>query len=123
MTRSVTRRFLTITAISALALALLAGTAPAAAAASPARSYIVVLNDGTDAAQVARQHASRFDLDLGFVYRHALRGYSAVVPAAALGSLRADSRVAFVERDASMRAFTTQTGATWGIDRTDQRTL
>jgi subtilisin family serine protease len=37
--------------------------------------------------------------------------------------LLADSRVASVERDAEMTASTTQAGATWGIDRIDQRSL
>ena len=34
-----------------------------------------------------------------------------------------DARVAYVERDQPVRASTTQVGATWGIDRTDQRAL
>jgi subtilisin family serine protease len=45
------------------------------------------------------------------------------VPAAALDALRADARVAFVESDATVRANATQTGATWGLDRVDQRAL
>jgi subtilisin family serine protease len=45
------------------------------------------------------------------------------VPAAALDALRADSRVAYVESDATVRANATQTGATWGLDRVDQRAL
>src|SRR5207245_2735672 len=48
---------------------------------------------------------------------------SALVPAAALDALRNDARVAYVERDQTVHAVTTETGATWGIDRTDQRAL
>jgi subtilisin family serine protease len=45
------------------------------------------------------------------------------VPAGSLAGLSADSRVAYVERDSIVRASTTQTGATWGLDRIDQRAL
>ena len=112
------RRFLTLLALIAFALV------PASTAGSaPAQSYIVVLNSGSNAGAVAAEHASSLGLDVGFVYRHALKGYSALVPADALDDLRADSRVAYVERDAIVHATTTQTNATWGLDRIDQRAL
>jgi subtilisin family serine protease len=112
------RRFLTVLALLALALV------PASTAGSaPAQSYIVVLESGANPAAVAAEHASSLGVDVGFVYRHALKGYSALVPAAALDDLRADSRVAYVERDATVHATTTQTSATWGLDRIDQRAL
>ena len=82
-----------------------------------------MLKDGTNPAAVAADHAARYGLDVGFVYRHALNGYSAVVPATSLDALRADARVAYVERDSTVHVDTTQTGATWGIDRVDQRAL
>ena len=72
---------------------------------------------------MAAEHAQEFGVELGFVYRHALKGYSALVPAGALDDLRADARVAYVERDATVRATATQSGATWGLDRIDQRAL
>ena len=106
--------------LSLLVLALI----PAATAGSAAQlGTIVVLKDGTNPAAVAADHAARYGLDVGFVYRHALKGYSAVVPATSLDALRADARVAFVEADSTVHATTTQTGATWGLDRTDQRAL
>ena len=106
--------------LSLLVLALI----PAATAGSAAQlGTIVVLKDGTNPAAVAADHAARYGLDVGFVYRHALKGYSAVVPATSLDALRADARVAFVESDSTVHATTTQTGATWGLDRTDQRAL
>ena len=106
--------------LSLLVLALV----PAATAGSAGQlGTIVVLNDGSDPAAVAADHAARYGIEVGFVYRHALKGYSAIVPAASLDTLRADARVAFVEPDSTVRATTTQTGATWGLDRTDQRAL
>ena len=87
------------------------------------QGYIVVLKPGTDAGAVAAEHAVRLGLQVGFVYTRALQGYSALVPPASLDALRNDARVAYVERDQPVRAVTTQSGATWGIDRTDQRAL
>jgi subtilisin family serine protease len=109
-----------IVVLSLLVLALI----PAATAGSAGQlGTIVVLKDGTNPAAVAADHAARYGVDVGFVYRHALKGYSAVVPSASLGALRADARVAYVEADSTVHATTTQTGATWGLDRTDQRAL
>ena len=112
--------------LSLLVLALI----PAATAGSAGElGYIVVLEDtaarggNTSSAAIAADHAATYGLNVGFVYSHALKGYSAVVPADSLAALRADSRVAYVERDTTVRVNTTQTGATWGIDRIDQRSL
>jgi len=90
--------------------------------ASP-QGYIVVLKPGANPAAVAAEHAVRLGLQVGFVYTQALQGYSALVPAATLDAVRNDPRVAYVERDQPVHALTTQIGATWGIDRTDQRAL
>lgn len=87
------------------------------------QGYIVLLRAGTNPGEVAAEHAVQLGLRVSFVYTHALLGYAAAVPAASLDALRADPRVAFVERDQQVRALTTQAGATWGIDRTDQRAL
>ena len=84
--------------------------------------YIVVLRPGTAApAAVAADQVGRLGGTVGFVYQHALSGYSARLPVAAVGALAADPRVAWVERDGIMKADATQTGATWGLDRIDQR--
>ena len=109
-----------IVVLGLLVLALI----PAATAGSAGQlGTIVVLKDGTNPAAVAAEHASRYGVDVGFVYRNALKGYSAVVPTASLDAIRADTRVAYVERDSTVHVDTTQTGATWGIDRVDQRAL
>src|SRR2546422_208472 len=110
-------------AIVVLALCAIAVVPVAGADGVSPQGYIVVLKPGTNPAAVAAEHTVRLGLQVGFVYTQALQGYSALVPAAALDALRNDACVAYVERDQPVRASTTQTGATWGIDRTDQRAL
>jgi hypothetical protein len=119
------KRILVLAALAAVGAVVLALPAqalpPQAAAAAP---YIVVLKTGVDAQAVAALHAGRYGVGVGFVYRgYALYGYSAEVPGASLNALRADPNVAYVEPDGEMSAFSTQTGATWGLDRIDQRSL
>jgi subtilisin family serine protease len=99
------------------ALLVLAACFPSAASAAPER-YIVVLKDGvSDSAEVARQHSSRHGASVGFVYGHALKGYSATIPSERVAVLRADSRVAYVVSDGVASAVA-QT-LPWGIDRVD----
>jgi subtilisin family serine protease len=112
------RRFTIVLALLVLALVPAAG-----AGGVTGERYIVVLESGANPGAVAAEHATRLGLQVGFVYSHALRGYSALVPAGALAGLRADARVAYVERDQPVRAIATQQNATWGIDRVDQRAL
>ena len=86
--------------------------------------YIVTLRDSVaDPAAVARQHAGLLGGRVSQVYSHALKGYAATLPQVLLTRLIADPRVLSIEADGIMRADTTQTGATWGIDRIDQRNL
>ena len=54
-------------------------------------------------------------------YRRALNGFTAELSADALADVRSDPAVAYVEPDAIVSAGATQTGATWGLDRIDQR--
>ena len=66
-----------------------------------------------------------------FMYGAALNGYSAYLPAKALEAVRADPAVEYIEADAvitldreeAMGSYATQAGATWGLDRIDQRNL
>ena len=111
-----------IVVMFALALALVTQSAVARPALSLGR-YIVTLRDSvSDPAAVARSHA-RFGARITNVYSHALKGYSATLPQALVAVLARDARVASIERDGIMRADTIQSGATWGIDRIDQRNL
>jgi subtilisin family serine protease len=110
---------------STLLVLLVLALVPAATAGSAAapQGYIVVLESGANPAVVASDHARRFGVEVGFVYRNALRGYSALVPAGSLDDVVADSRVAYIERDSIRSVNATQTGATWGLDRIDQASL
>ena len=62
----------------------------------------------------------------GVLVEHAyttLGGFSARLSPAQLDELRSDPAVAFVEEDSVVSVDATQSGATWGLDRVDQRTL
>jgi subtilisin family serine protease len=105
------------------AVTVSSGLAGAASTGPPAR-YIVVLKDSVlQPSAVSAAHARTFGLDVALVYRHALKGYSATIPSAAVGALAADPRVAYVEPDRTMRAVASQSPATWGLDRIDQANL
>lgn len=102
---------------------LLAVSAPAVGAAGDA-GYIVVLKDArSSSAAVAKEHLRRYGVSASQVYSHALRGYAARLNAAQLRSLRADRSVSMVVPDGIATIDETQTGATWGLDRIDQRKL
>jgi subtilisin len=62
--------------------------------------YIVVLEDSVeDPGAVARAQTASHGGRVGFVYRYALKGYSAVLSKAAVEALRSDPRVKFVTPD------------------------
>ncbi len=67
-------------------------------------SYIVVLRDGVDARSVAQEHANAHALRVAHVYSHALKGYTARIPAASLARVKADRRVLFVSADRVVHA-------------------
>jgi subtilisin family serine protease len=96
-----------------------ADPAVAAAAARPAIAgrFIVTLKDRTNPAGVAQEHGVRPD----FIYTHALTGFAGRISDAARQGLLRDSRVTRVEPDGIATIVTAETGATWGLDRVDQR--
>ena len=81
--------------------------------------FIVTLRERSDPAAVAREYGVRPD----FVYRHALTGFAGSIAAAARSGLLRDARVARVEPDGIATIVTTQSNATWGLDRIDQARL
>jgi subtilisin family serine protease len=92
--------------------------ASARAGTTPGR-FIVTLRERTDPAGVAREHGVRPD----FVYHHALTGFAGEISDAARAGLLRDARVTRVEPDGIATIVTTQSNATWGLDRIDQRAL
>ena len=86
--------------------------------------YIVVLGDRQhDAAGVADEVSRRFNARVLFVYDKALTGFAIELPEPAAAALLNDGRVKYVEEDGVVTADTTQTSATWGLDRIDQHNL
>ena len=88
--------------------------------------YIVVLKDDvTDVESEAIRLSRDFggDRNGGHTYEHAIKGFSVRMPEARAAKLADDPRVAFVEEDGVVSLVTTQTNATWGLDRIDQRDL
>ena len=74
-------------------------------------------------ANVAQQMASQHGVRVSRSYGHALRGFVVQADVNALGRLLRDQRVAYIEEDGYVSISATQSGATWGIDRVDQRDL
>src|SRR5437868_970384 len=88
--------------------------------------YVVVLKDNVPASEVASIAASLTGAHGGsakHIYTHALKGFSVALPEAAAAALSRDPRVDYVEEDGVVSASDTQYGATWGLDRIDQRDL
>jgi subtilisin family serine protease len=63
--------------------------------------YIVVLRDSVERpGRVAARHSENRDARISQVYRHALKGYAAMITPAELSAVRQDPNVAYVEPDA-----------------------
>jgi subtilisin family serine protease len=109
----------------AVCAAGVAGAASARTDDNPAWStYIVTLRPATgDSGSIASALASRLGGSVSHVYSRALDGFAIRLPDAIASRLAADQRVWSIEPDQVVTADTTQTGATWGLDRIDQRAL
>jgi aqualysin 1 len=123
------------TALTGFLLAALLGS-PLAAAADPLempaqpfaesapipQRYIVVFNarvtnPAAEAARLMRGSGGQ----IHYTYQSALRGFAATIPDAAYQGISMNPNVAYIEQDATVSlATTTQTNATWGLDRIDQ---
>lgn len=89
------------------------------ASVSVAGRFIVTLRQSVNASDVARAHGVQPD----FVYTRALNGFAGFMSDAARSGLLRDARVVEIEPDGIVEAYTTQTNATWGLDRIDQVAL
>lgn len=86
--------------------------------------YIVRLRDTTpNAAALSAQLAQQSGAQLLFRYESAIKGFAARMSAAAAQALTNNPNVESVEQDATVSLNATQAGATWGLDRIDQRNL
>jgi subtilisin family serine protease len=81
--------------------------------------YIVVLKDGAD----ARSIAAVAGVSPKYVYDAVLNGFAAQLNAGQLNALQHNPNVDYIEQDGEVTADATQTNATWGLDRIDQRAL
>ena len=98
--------------------------APATAGAKIPGQYIVRLRDDVqDVAGIAAEIADANGGTIRFLYTHAIKGFAINIRDAAAADIARHSRVLYVEQDQVVRLVETQTGATWGLDRIDQRNL
>jgi subtilisin family serine protease len=97
------------------------GAAPVLAAARDGidGAYIVVLKEGAN----PRSVAAVAGVSPRYVYTAALNGFAATLNHGQLNALSHNPNVAYIQQNARVYATTTQTGATWGLDRIDQRNL
>ncbi|HEX4363913.1 MAG TPA: S8 family peptidase [Solirubrobacteraceae bacterium] len=121
--------------VGVAALAVLPAAALAQAPLAPLRGagqpgeikdhYIVVMKSAASAAATDRVESGARGRGayVAHRYRHVLNGFTARLSATALADVRKDADVAYVEPDAIASIDTTQTGATWGLDRIDQASL
>ncbi|HEX4871790.1 MAG TPA: S8 family serine peptidase [Nevskiaceae bacterium] len=100
-----------------------------AGSAEPGR-YIVVLNDGAtvplarlDVRRAAGELSKVYGGEVSKVFGSALKGYAVTMTDLQAAALAADPRVRYVQPDTYVSLSATQTNATWGLDRVDQRNL
>ncbi|MFI9027962.1 S8 family peptidase [Streptomyces sp. NPDC053560] len=80
-------------------------------------TYIVTLKPGVAPGTLT----AREDIRAGHLYKKVLNGFAAKLSADQLADLRSDPSVQAIEEDQKVTASATQTNATWGLDRIDQR--
>jgi subtilisin family serine protease len=119
------RRTLATAAVAALAVTGLGATAGTAAAApAPATgTYIVSLAPGSVPAAVSQLASTQLGGRVDHVYTAALSGFAVTLPTTVAERLATLPGVAAVEQDAPVQLTSAQSGATWGLDRLDQRAL
>src|SRR5205814_7893300 len=87
--------------------------------------YIVVLNDDqtprANVRPVVDGLARQFGARVTHVYENTIRGFAASMSATAAAALARNPRVRYIEQDSERFIVETQSGATWGLDRIDQR--
>jgi aqualysin 1 len=110
-------------AILLSSLLVLMVVAPAAGAAPETVRVILTFEHDLVPAATAASLARANGGTVAFVYDHALNGAAIDVPSAAVASLSNARGVLRVELDGPVTTTATQSSATWGLDRIDQRDL
>lgn len=97
----------TITAALLGLMLVLSSIAPAIARPEPPLQQVIVVFDDsvTNPAAAAADLASVHGAQIGFVYRHALKGFSAALPARAVAALERSPQVAWVEVDQEVQLY------------------
>lgn len=96
---------------------------PSLARAGGEREQVIVVfrSDVANPRGLAQQLAAASGGELAYTYEHAIKGMAGSFPSAALDGLRRNPNVAYIEPDGEVTISTTQSNATWGLDRIDQR--
>ena len=123
------KRISSLIVVSILIMSL-SGVALAAPSSAPANGvipgrYIVVFKQGTPAADVsaAAERTRGLGGQVDFVYESALTGFAGNLPEQAVFGLSHNPNIEFIEADQVITIDATQSPATWGLDRIDQRNL
>ena len=88
------------------------------------RDYVVTVDPAVDVVpRLARELTKPLGGTVLYTYDEVLNGFAVRLPSVAASALRALPVVETVRRDVRAVATGEQSGATWGIDRTDQRSL
>ncbi len=88
-------------------------------------NYIVVMKDDvSDVDSEVDQISRNFNVKAKYRYKHAIKGFAGVLPAAAIEALSHNPKVAYIEQDQEVHIVTTtESNPTWGLDRIDQQSL
>lgn len=93
--------------------------------------YIVMLNDDDNESSdylsepkiAGKKLASLYGGKIDKIFSRAIKGFSVEMSAKEAENLSRDKRVKYVEEDSKINILTTQSNATWGLDRIDQSVL
>ena len=123
MSPSTARRATAAVLGTALAVGGTALSAPASAAPPERAPVIVQLAPGSDAAAESRRAAANGGGSVRHVYTEVFRGFAGDFTPGAISGMRNNPRVRLIEADGIATISASQSGATWGLDRIDQRAL
>lgn len=89
----------------------------------PDRYIITFKRSVPDVAAEAKRLMAGRGGEIHFVYTRAIKGFAATIPPQAVKAIASNPWVESIEQDATVSIQATQSNATWGLDRIDQRGL